>query len=147
MFNLKTRIDVNGFWYLIDSKTNTVFTFNYFVIGSQGRFSSGEITGHTSKKGWQFQDIEFQVLHIGVTKFSILEITELGEKKLQEKRSTAPDLSRRKMIMTTATTLLFGSTVLTPMACNSALLHSKEKETHNPYQEQFSPYDDDYSPY
>ena len=68
MINISTRIDRSGFWYSVESSEPVQFQFLYIAFGSAGRQSSGEISGTSdSRKGWQFVEVGFPLLHMGIT--------------------------------------------------------------------------------
>jgi hypothetical protein len=105
MVGVSTRVDGNGFWYMVDCDENQQFLLSYVVIGSGGRISSGEVRGGTATEGgWRHVEVGFPVLHVGVTQF------ELGKEiaKAEPRPSPAKEESYRRkaaLIALTSTTL------------------------------------------
>lgn len=112
MISLSTKADKNGFWYLIDIPEGCNFTLSYIVVGSGGRQSSGEITGSASDtRKWQFQNIGFPVLRVGVTDLHV-DKQPLDRPVSPQARLQADSLPRRKAIRTFASTFLAGGAML-----------------------------------
>jgi hypothetical protein len=144
MLNLETRIDKDGFWYLIDTRQDVYFCLQYFVIGTQAKFSSGEIKGNTlNSGGWQFCKINFPILHLGVTDLTIDEVTDLDKRAEIKMEEPVPGvisqggISRRKMINQTVSALLVGGAVLPSLLSVTGNVETTQTTTpyvpHSPY--------------
>ena len=112
MISFSTKADKNGFWYLVNAPEGSTYALSYIVIGSGGRLSSGEITGLASNTGvWQFQNIGFPVLRVGLTDLHVEEsaptVSEVPKAPKQ-----IESLSRRKAIKSFASAFLAGSAML-----------------------------------
>jgi hypothetical protein len=149
MLNIETKIDKDGFWYLIDTEKDTYYCLQYFVIGTQAKFSSGEIKGNTlGSRDWQFCKINFPVLHLGITNFTIDEVLDLDKTQAREETEAdkkvlpAEGVSRRKMIHQTVSALLIGGAVLPSLLNVSGVSETTQQNT--PYTPPHSPY---YNPY
>jgi hypothetical protein len=144
MFSFNTRIDTNGFWFLVEVEREVSYSFNYFALGSQGKFCSGEIEWNTAhSSGWQFCGVSFPILHLGITNFSI-DKTEVAERPAADVQTLASvDISRRRMINQTVSTLLVGGAFVSSLmgASQSAQAAPGQQQRNSPYH---SPY---YSPY
>jgi hypothetical protein len=161
MFNVATKIDTGGFWYLLEANCKMSFSFQYFALGSQGNFCSGEIEGiMTPSSDWQFCKIKFPILHVGITNLEISETPNKGavNKPSADNKVKKPvDISRRKMINQTIAALFLGGTVLPTLFEQSASAKEKELSSYSPYdsrlaqednQTRYSPYgQENYSPY
>ncbi|MBV9928529.1 MAG: hypothetical protein JOZ96_26170 [Acidobacteria bacterium] len=142
MFSINTRIDSNGFWYLIEVGQEASYSFSYFALGSQNKFCSGEIEGHTAhSQGWQFCGVSFPILHLGITSFNVEEAAaaEVAEQPAADVQTLAAvDISRRRMINQTVSTLLVGGAFVSSLMGASPSAHAA------PARQQTSPY---HSPY
>jgi hypothetical protein len=153
MFTIKTKLEANGFWYLILSDHPILFNFQYFAMGSQGRFSSGELKGAASNdSAWQFCKSDFPILHLGVTSLEAIEDTQQSSEMRIDKAAYsgqhgAADFSRRKMIMATAATLLFGLLGIKSFAGNAFSSGGDQSAGFDPYSNSYSPYHSPYSFY
>lgn len=146
MFSINTRIDDKGFWFLIEVEQEASYSFNYFALGSQGKFCSGEVEGNTAhSKGWQFCGVSFPILHLGITSFNVQEAegAEVVEQPAADVQTLASvDISRRRMINQTVSTLLVGGIFA------SSLLGVSTPANAAPSAQQSSPYNNPYhSPY
>ena len=147
MINITTKIDAKGFWYLLETEDKVSFSFQYFALGSQGNFCSGEVEGIiTPSSGWQFCQVNFPILHIGITSMDILTVEnkETVQPAIAPVKSAPPaDISRRKMINQTVLGLLFGGAIIPTLLGQTASAQGKEGD-----QTRFSPYgQENYSPY
>jgi len=152
MLSIQTKIDTNGFWYLVEANSTIFYRINYFIVGSQGRFSSGEAEGDTThNKGWQFCKSNFPILHVGIT--SIIN-SETDDKKINAsvENAQANDISRRRMIKQTALGLLIGGGILSSLVGNSkpSQINNGSGTSDTPSSsgnEAYSPYESPHNPY
>lgn len=108
MISISTRVDKGGFWYLVDASEDSKITLSYIVIGTGGRQGSGEIEGLSSNlKDWQYVEVGFPVLHVGVTDVRITRHLP-GDASGRKPSLRAEQLSRRKSIKTITAMLLAG---------------------------------------
>jgi hypothetical protein len=149
MFSINTRIDDKGFWYLIEVEQEVSYSFNYFALGSQGKFCSGEIEGSTAhSKGWQFCGVSFPILHLGITSFDVHEVegAEVVEQPAADVQTLASvDISRRRMINQTVSSLLVGGAFVSSLMGMSTPAHAapgaqpQSSPYHNPYHSPYKP--------
>jgi hypothetical protein len=105
---VSTRVDANGFWYLIDFRDHESFSFGYIAVGSAGRFVSGEVSGSLlEKSGWQRVDLGFPVLHVGVTDIEI-GTAPSSESPAGQDVPKKSDTQRRSALIALASTTLTG---------------------------------------
>lgn len=108
MISISTKVDKGGFWYLVDAIEDSKVTLSYIIIGTGGRQGSGEIEALSSNlKDWQYVEVGFPVLHVGVTDVRISRHLP-GDAGAQKSRPQAELLSRRKSIKTITAMLLAG---------------------------------------
>jgi hypothetical protein len=108
MISISTKVDKGGFWYFVDALEDSKVTLSYIVIGTGGRQGSGEIEGSSSKlKDWQYVEVGFPVLHVGVTDVRINRHLP-GDALAPKPRPLAEQLSRRKSIKNITAMLLAG---------------------------------------
>ena len=154
MFSIDTKIDDNGFWYLIEMDQEISYSFNYFALGSQGKFCSGEVEGHTAySRDWQFCGVNFPILHLGITSFNFHETdsSEKMETANPENQHVTPniaavDISRRRMINQTVSTLLLGGAFVSSLMSSTASAHTNDLTRYSPYPPSHSPYNSPYNP-
>ncbi len=117
MVSISTRVDRQGFWYLVDATDDSNFTLSYIVIGTGGRQGSGEIEGLPSNlNDWQYVEVGFPVLHVGITDLTINHHLS-GDAVVQKRRPQADLLSRRRSIKTITSMLLAGwAMIMFPVA-------------------------------
>ena len=155
MLSISTRVDKGGFWYLVDAMDDCQFTLSYIVIGTGGRQGSGEIEGLSSKlKDWQYVEVNFPVLHVGVTDVRInRHLPSDAQMPLPHPRSRAEQLSRRKSIRHITAMLLAGwAMMMFPAGTSHArTLTGNIKPTPEPSDDaadRFNPYSrDEFNPY
>ena len=137
MLSIKTKIETNGFWYQIISSSPAKFSLNYFIIGSMGKYSSGEIEGFSvDVSDWAFVKTPFSVIHLGITELKCSE-KQVGHTNNLDYRDTGvlddekkeSELSRRKMIKSAAATLLFGLVGLNLPASNISSIENQIRRT------------------
>lgn len=161
MVSLSTKIDKNGFWFLIKVSEDCPFKLSYVVMGSGGRQSSGEISGVAYKtEEWIFQAIDFPVFRVGITDLAIASSSPAPPIVSQAYQD--PDsFSRRQAIKTFASAVLAGSAlILLPTNSGAETLgvgaETGSRETsYNPYFDEsaqsYNPYFDaskePYNPY
>lgn len=108
MISISTRVDKGGFWYLVDAVDDSKVTLSYIVIGTGGRQGSGEIEGVSSNlKDWQYVEVGFPVLHVGVTDVRISRLLP-GDAAGQGRSRHAELLSRRRSVKNITAMLLAG---------------------------------------
>jgi len=148
MFGINTRIDTNGFWYLVEAGQEASYSFNYFALGSQGKFCSGEIEGNTAHSdGWQFCGVSFPILHLGITSFNVEEAQgdEVVEQPAADVKTLASvDISRRRMINQTVSTLLVGGAFVSSLigagrSAHAAPAVQQSSPYHSPYHSPYNP--------
>jgi hypothetical protein len=140
MLNITTKIDAEGFWYLLETNQEVSYSFYYFALGSQGKFCSGKIEGNTAlSDGWQFCRSSFPIIHLGITSINISESKseEDAEHESSDEHVHIPaDISRRKMINQTISALLIGGTFLPSLLERNTIVQKKN----SPYTSPYTPY-------
>lgn len=143
MVSLTTRVDKQGFWYLIEGIDDCDFSVAYIVIGTGGRQGSGEIHGSASHStGWQHVAIGFPTLHVGITDLRISPRVPDGALEQASQRQIAT-LPRRKAIRTLAASLFGGGALMMfPQSFSQARVNI---DSYNPYKAEgadshFKPY-------
>ena len=137
MLSIKTKIDASGFWYQVNSSSPSKFSFSYFIIGSMGKYSSGEIQDNSIEASeWKFIKTPFSVIHLGITGLKCsekqneyLDNTHFVKPEVSGEEKKVNELSRRKMIKSAAATLLFGLVGLNVSASNLNLTESQTRRT------------------
>lgn len=151
MISISTRVDKRGFWYFVDARDDSKLTLSYIVIGTGGRQGSGEIERTCSNgEDWQYVEVGFPVLHVGITDFRI--DRHLPGEAVMPKLSARGDLlSRRKSIRNIAAMLLAGWTMMlfpTRLSAGQMIPGSLTPGTSDNANGHFNPYSDDsFDPY
>lgn len=154
MKQIEIRVVNRGFLYKVDCTGNISLSFKYFAIGVGGKFQSGEIISKdSSSQKWKKVDVDFTVMHVGITSLSI-ESSVINKIKLADEQpdNNAFSISRRDIIKraATASVLLTGAIVF-PTASTAQVASLLPGDTHGPFQanqesETYNPYDATYAP-
>ena len=143
MVSLSTKIDKNGFWFLIKVSEDCAFKLSYIVVGPGGRQSSGEISGAAYKnEDWIFQSVNFPVFRVGITDLTIMSQFSLPP-VLSQTYQHPDSFSRRQAIKTFASAVVAGSALMLLPTKSSAETGSREA-SYNPY---FDASEQPYNPY
>lgn len=136
MANLQIKVTANGFSYRLKSDNDLSFKFIFFAIGVGGKFQSGEINSDTTQsRSWVKIDIDFSVMHVGITsiEFSTPIVSRPKKKPAKEDPANPLIVGRRDLLKRAAAVsiLLAGSMAFSGHA--SANQPSTLSEHYDPY--------------
>ena len=152
MKNLQIKICHGGFQYRIEDGYDASFTFRYFVLGTGGKFQSGEISSSIAQaRTWIKISTDFPVMHVGITSIEF-DLPRAEAAAAPAKRSHSPKrpavkenqdnpvlFSRRKVLQ--AASFLLAGNMIFPGSLSASQPVPKQSGTYDPYEQSvYQPY-------